>query len=200
MAKSSERRESKRKSRRAPGGGELDVALALMHFGFRKMIEEPDRLLSLRGFGRVHHRVLFFVARRPGLSVGELLSILDVTKQSLHRPMQELARAGLLDRRSPEENRRIKCLYLTRAGQAFENRLSGIQRELFRRVFRRQGPAAQSGFRAVLSDLGEGRAAVVLNGKSHLSVHRTRNRLRPDARPAKGERSPRTGPSRLRMP
>src|SRR4051812_37209565 len=74
----------------------LNLALALMHFGFRKMIEEPDRLLSQRGFGRVHHRVLFFVARRPGLSVGELLAILDITKQSLHRPMQDLLRAALL--------------------------------------------------------------------------------------------------------
>jgi len=72
---------------------ELTLAIALMHFGFRKMIEEPDRLLARRGFGRVHHRVLFFVARRPGLSVGELLAILDVSKQSLHRPMQDLLRA-----------------------------------------------------------------------------------------------------------
>ncbi|HEY3595156.1 MAG TPA: helix-turn-helix domain-containing protein, partial [Polyangiaceae bacterium] len=68
---------------------ELDLALALMYFAFRKMIEEPDRLLELRGLGRVHHRVLFFVTRRPGLSVGELLSILAVSKQSLHEPMQK---------------------------------------------------------------------------------------------------------------
>jgi DNA-binding MarR family transcriptional regulator len=143
---------------------ELNLALLLMHFGFRKMIEEPDRLLSRRGFGRVHHRVLFFVARRPGMSIGDLLSTLDVTKQSLHRPMLDLVRAGLLEARLDPQSRRIKRLYLTRGGQRFEDQLSGIQRKLFGRVFGRQGRAAEVGFRSVLHDLGEGRAAAVLGG------------------------------------
>jgi DNA-binding MarR family transcriptional regulator len=144
--------------------GDLNLALALMHFGFRKMIEEPDRLLSRRGFGRVHHRILFFVARRPGMSVGDLLSTLDVSKQSLHGPMLALVRAGLLAPRPDPANRRTKRLHLTRAGQRFEDELSGIQRKLFDRVLGRQGRAAEMGFRAVLHDLGEGRAAAVLGG------------------------------------
>jgi DNA-binding MarR family transcriptional regulator len=133
-----------------------------MYFGFRKMIEEPDRLLARKGLGRVHHRVLFFVARRPGLSVGDLLSILAVSKQSLHGPMQRLAASGLLESRPHPKNRRIKRLYLTRDGRTFEHRLSGIQRDLFRRAFRARGRAAEAGFRSVLRDVGEGRAEAVL--------------------------------------
>ena len=136
----------------------LNEALALMHFGFRKMIEEPDRLLSKRGFGRVHHRVLFFVARRPGLSVGELLSILDVSKQSLHRPMQDLLRAGLMSAEPDKENRRQKRLLLTTKGRAYEEKLSGIQRQLFAKIFRSRGPAAEREWRTVMNDLGKGRA------------------------------------------
>jgi len=143
---------------------ELDLALALMYFAFRKMIEEPDRILALRGLGRVHHRVLFFVARRPGLSVGELLSILAVSKQSLHGPMQKLSREGLLESRPHPKNRRIKRLFLTRNGNAFENRLSGIQRDLFRRAFQGRGRSAEKAFRGVLGQVGEGRAEAVLTG------------------------------------
>jgi DNA-binding MarR family transcriptional regulator len=143
---------------------ELDLALALMYFAFRKMIEEPDRLLAVRGLGRVHHRVLFFVARRPGLSVGELLSILAVSKQSLHGPMQKLSREGLLESRPHPKNRRIKRLFLTRDGNAFESRLSGIQRDLFRRAFHTRGRSAETAFRVVLGDVGEGRAEAVLIG------------------------------------
>ncbi len=141
---------------------ELNLALALMHFGFRKMIEEPDRLLSQRGFGRVHHRVLFFIARRAGLSVGELLAILDVTKQSLHRPMQDLLRAGLLVAEPDPKNRRIKRLSLTAAGRSYEDKVSGIQRAMFARIFSTRGPGAEKGWRAVMDQLGEGRADEVL--------------------------------------
>jgi DNA-binding MarR family transcriptional regulator len=140
---------------------QLNEALALMHFGFRKMIEEPDRLLSRRGFSRVHHRIMFFVARRPGLSVGELLQILDVSKQSLHRPMRDLIEAGLLLGRADPDNRRVKRLELTRAGAAYEEKLSGIQRALFARIFSARGAPAESAWREVTNDLGEGRARAI---------------------------------------
>lgn len=143
---------------------DLDLALALMYFAFRKMIEEPDRILARRGLGRVHHRVLFFVARRPGLSVGELLAILAVSKQSLHGPMQKLSRERLVESRPHPNNRRVKRLFLTRDGLAFENQLSGIQRDLFRRAFRAHGRTAEMAFREVLRDVGEGRADAILAG------------------------------------
>jgi DNA-binding MarR family transcriptional regulator len=141
----------------------LNEALALMYFGFRKMIEEPDRLLARRGLGRVHHRILFFVARRPGLSVGELLGILDVTKQSLHRPMRELTQMGLLIAKPDPDNRRLKRLELTSAGAAFEDRLSGIQRDLFARIFEARGRRAEQAWREILNDLGEGLAVSALS-------------------------------------
>jgi len=141
---------------------QLTLDIALMHFAFRKMIEEPDRLLARRGFGRVHHRVLFFVARRPGLSVGELLAIFDVSKQSLHRPMQDFVRARLIDAPLDPDNRRVKKLCLTKKGRDFEAKLSGIQRRLFARAFAARGGTAVRAWRKVMSEIGEGRAEAAL--------------------------------------
>jgi DNA-binding MarR family transcriptional regulator len=72
----------------------LDDALELLHFAFRKTVEAPDRVLAKHGLGRVHHRVLFFVRRRAGLSVGELRAVLAVSKQALPRPPRELHHGG----------------------------------------------------------------------------------------------------------
>jgi DNA-binding MarR family transcriptional regulator len=140
----------------------LNLAVLLMHFAFRKMIEKPDRLLARRNLGRVHHRVLFFVGRRPGLSVGDLLAILDVSKQSLHRPMQDLLRAGLLEASPDPRNRRVKRLRLSAKGRRFEDQLSGVQRRLFARAFAARGRDAERQWRSVMHELGEGRAEAVL--------------------------------------
>jgi DNA-binding MarR family transcriptional regulator len=148
-----------------PSGEErLTLALALIHFAFRKIIQEPDRLLARRGLGRVHHRVLFFVARRPGLSIGDLLATLDVSKQSLHRPMQDLLRAGMLEATVDPKNHRVKRLRLTAKGRGFEAKLSGIQRRLFARAFEKGGAVAERHWCVIMRELGDGRAETALSG------------------------------------
>ena len=52
------------------------------------------------GFGRAHHRVIYFVGRHPGMTVGELLAILEITKQSLARVLGQLMREGFIVQRT----------------------------------------------------------------------------------------------------
>ena len=59
--------------------------IELFFFAYRDFVGDADRLLEAYGFGRAHHRVLYFVTRRPGLTIAELLEILRITKQSLNR-------------------------------------------------------------------------------------------------------------------
>jgi DNA-binding MarR family transcriptional regulator len=126
---------------------ELDDALALMHFGFRAIIADADRALARRGFGRVHHRVLYFVRRNERITVGDLVRVLGVTKQALHRPLSELVAAKLIARAADAENRRFVHLSLTRAGAAFEEKLSGMQRRHFAAAFASVGAANERGWR-----------------------------------------------------
>ena len=55
---------------------ELNEAWRVMHFALRAVIAEPDRILATRGLTRMHHRILFFVAHTPGMSVGGLQATL----------------------------------------------------------------------------------------------------------------------------
>ena len=80
----------------------LRRAIEELYFGYRAFTALPDKMLAQRGLGRTHHRVLYFVRRDPGISIGELLAVLEVTKQAIHRPIKDLEERGLLiDRRRP---------------------------------------------------------------------------------------------------
>jgi DNA-binding MarR family transcriptional regulator len=127
--------------------------LALLHFAFRAVVSGPDAVLARRGLGRVHHRILFFVARAPAMSVGELTAVLGITKQALHRPLQELVRGKLVELRPDPMSGRVRRLRLTATGAALERRLSGEQRRLFADAFRQAGPSAAAGWRAVMHAL-----------------------------------------------
>jgi len=130
-----------------------DDAPALLFFAFRALTAEPDRILAERGLGRVHHRILYFIARRPGVRVGELLETLGVSKQALNRPLQQLILQQLVAPRVPPENRRTKELRLSAAGARLERRLTGSQRRRFRRAFAGCGDAAEAGWREVMRRL-----------------------------------------------
>ncbi len=60
---------------------ELNRALEAMHFGFRAMTYKPDQRLAELDLTRIHHRILYFVARNPGFSVNDLLGVMRVSKQ-----------------------------------------------------------------------------------------------------------------------
>ncbi len=125
-------------------GEALDQAQELLFFAFRNLTAEPDRVLAERGLSRVHHRILYFVRRNHGLGPGELLAILQVSKQALSRPLRELAAQGLLLGEAVPENRRRKRLTLTPAGLRLERRLSELQRRRFAEAFSASPTAARS--------------------------------------------------------
>jgi DNA-binding MarR family transcriptional regulator len=136
----------------------LDEALEILFFAFRGITAEPDRVLAERGLSRVHHRILYFVRRHPGIRPGALLGILRVSKQALSKPLRDLVRQELVAATVPPENRRTKALRLTAAGARLERRLSGLERRRFSRAFRGAGPAGARGWREVMRRLAARRS------------------------------------------
>jgi DNA-binding MarR family transcriptional regulator len=134
----------------------LNAALLLMHFGYRALIQGPDRLLARHGLSRVHHRILFCVGRNPGLTVGDLLATLRVTKQAMNAPLRRLIQDGWISAEPPPENRRQKRLHLTERGAELEHALSGDQRDRFARIFAQVGPGAEAHWREVMRLMAEG--------------------------------------------
>ncbi|MGD9914044.1 MAG: MarR family winged helix-turn-helix transcriptional regulator [Rhizobiaceae bacterium] len=91
--------------------------IEMLFFAYRDFTSDPDQILEEYGFGRAHHRVLHFVNRRPGLTVAELLEVLQITKQSLARVLKQLIDAGHIVQVQGPRDRRQRELYPTAKGR-----------------------------------------------------------------------------------
>ena len=74
---------------------EIRKVIELMFFSYRDFTSGPDRVLEQIKFGRAHHRVIYFVGKRNNLTIKELLKILQITKQSLSRVLNQLVKEHL---------------------------------------------------------------------------------------------------------
>lgn len=128
----------------------LRKGIEAMFFAYRGFTLDPDRILQDMDYGRAHHRAVHFIHRAPGTTVGNLLDILGVTKQSLNRVLRSLFDDGLVEARVGRKDRRERHLYLTEKGAALERSLSDAQRARMRSAYRAAGPEAVAGFRMVL--------------------------------------------------
>jgi DNA-binding MarR family transcriptional regulator len=166
-----------------PGAGllflreeELRLAQDMIFFALRDLTQAPDAILAEFGYGRAHHRTLHWIARKPNLTVGELLSILGITKQSLTRVLGPLIREGFVAQIAGRIDRRQRLLSLTEKGAELERKLYEAQRERLVAAYREAGGPAVDGFRRVL------RGMTLQQGKDYLDSLETH-------RAAKGPRA-----------
>jgi DNA-binding MarR family transcriptional regulator len=129
---------------------EVRQGIELLFYAYRDFTAEPDAMLARDGFGRAHHRVIYFVGRHPHMSVSELLGILQITKQSLSRVLGQLVHQGYIQQRTGKADRRQRLLELTAKGVELERQLSENQRQRIARAFSEAGPQAVEGFRKVM--------------------------------------------------
>lgn len=132
---------------------ELRQGIELLYFAYRGFTEEPDAILADYGFGRAHHRVIYFVGRRPGITVSELLATLRITKQSLSRVLGQLIDDAFVTQRPGVRDRRQRLLELTPKGIDLERLLTEKQRARIAAAYKEAGPEAVEGFRKVMLGL-----------------------------------------------
>lgn len=122
---------------------ELDI-IELLFFSYRDFVGDADRRLAADGFGRAHHRVLYFVSRNPGMTVAGLLDLLRITKQSLNRVLKELLEKNYVTQREGEADRRQRLLHVTEAGAALAHELAVLQSERVNRALEKCAPGARA--------------------------------------------------------
>jgi DNA-binding MarR family transcriptional regulator len=136
--------------------------IELLFFAYRDFVGEPDRLLERHSFGRAHHRVIHFINRHPGLTVAELLDILEITKQSLARVLKDLIQGDFVEQKAGSEDRRQRRLSLTPKGAALADALAAMQDQRIGRAIAAIGPEHRpiiARFLAELIDKERGRSS-----------------------------------------
>jgi DNA-binding MarR family transcriptional regulator len=142
---------------------EIRAAQDLLFFAYRDFTNAADVVLEELGLGRAHHRVLHYVGRNAGMSVGELLVILRITKQSLARVLGALVDEGYVAQVQGRTDRRQRLLALTPKGEELERRLFERQRERLVHAYREAGASAVDGFRRVMRGIMDEEARAYLD-------------------------------------
>ena len=124
---------------RSSEGFRIDMVEHLF-FAYRDFINDPDLVLEEIGFGRAHHRVLYFVNRTPGIRVAELLEILNITKQSLARVLKQLIESEHISQHSSPDDGRARLLFPTQKGRNLALALSQTQCRRIERALSELGP------------------------------------------------------------
>jgi DNA-binding MarR family transcriptional regulator len=133
--------------------GDIRRGVELMYFGYSHLTRSIDAGLSEIGLGRAHHRALYFIARQPDLTVSELLRLLNITKQSLSRVMQDLSSRAFIEIVAGQNDRRQRHLRLTEGGRAMEAELFTQLESKMANAYRTGDNSAISGFWHVLEGL-----------------------------------------------
>lgn len=163
------------------GEGESDLAhdtldetafIELLFFAYRDFVSDPDELLREYGFGRAHHRVVHFVARNPGISVAELLDILQITKQSLARVLKQLIETGFVQQQQGAQDRRQRLLFATEKGMQLFNKLREPQSRRIRNALQGLDVRDRAGAERFLSYLiNEDERSTALRLSKAVPVH-----------------------------
>ena len=131
---------------------EIRKIIELMFFSYRDFTSGPDKILEKINFGRAHHRVIYFVGKQNNLTIKELLSILQITKQSLSRVLNQLVKEKYIIL-SMGDDKRTKKLMLSKKGQELEKRLSSIQITKIYNIIKEFNEIDINGFKKVLHSM-----------------------------------------------
>lgn len=125
----------------------------LLLFAHKSHLNRADEALDALGLGRAHHRALYFIHRKPDVSIADLLLLLGVTKQSLSRVLRLLIDRGYVRQRVGDRDRRQRLLALTQSGEALETSLFLELRENMARAYTASGPRAVKGYWTLMQNL-----------------------------------------------
>lgn len=141
---------------------EMRYSIELLFFAYRDFTAEADKILEARDLGRAHHRVIYFVGRQPGISISELLMILNITKQSLARVLNRLVDDGYVHLEQGKDDKRQRLLSLTSKGHELEGELTMVQKKRFAKAYKDAGFDSVDGFLTVMQNMLDDQTRVLL--------------------------------------
>jgi DNA-binding MarR family transcriptional regulator len=143
---------------------ELTRGLELLDFAHRALVAEPERVLAGLSLGRHHQRLIHFIGREPGITMVQLLDLLQLSKQSTSRLLKELVAKGLIAQQPNPRDRRQRLLELTERGRQLDEQLTRRLRRRLASAYRAAGAEAVAGYHKVLLGLVDERVRRHLHG------------------------------------
>lgn len=125
---------------------ELIHALTLFLLAHLQLAGSADRELEPLNMHRTHHRILYFCARCPGHTVGDLVRTLRLTPQAVQAPMKMLVKKGWIEQRRSTIDKRQRQLFITPLGREMHRQIAHKQFAILSEARQSVGEQAFTGF------------------------------------------------------
>jgi len=130
--------------------------IQLLFYAYRETYSDPKQILVKRSFGLAHLRTLNLIEGNPGISLGELIFKLKITKQSINRVLQDLIKSKMVKQVKDKNDTRKKNLYLDKEGKLFFERVYETQKKRVFNALKKSDPDSVIKFKEVLKKIING--------------------------------------------
>ena len=99
---------------------------------YRDTFSDSKTILNKYSLGIAHNKVLHILSTYKGITIGELLNKLKITKQSLNRILRDLIKINVITFKKDVKDTRVKHVYLNEKGEKiFEEIFSKQKRRIY---------------------------------------------------------------------
>ena len=99
---------------------------------YRDTFSDSKSVLNKYSLGIAHNKVLHIVSTYKGITIGELLAKLKITKQSLNRILRDLIKIDVITFKKGSKDTRVKHVYLNEKGEKiFEEIFSKQKKRIY---------------------------------------------------------------------
>ena len=130
--------------------------IQLLFYAYRETFSDPKEILSKKFFGPAHLRALNLIERHPGISLGELMFKLKITKQSLNRVLRELIKSKMIKQVKDHNDTRRRNLFLNKEGKIFFETVYNAQKKRIFNALKNSEPESVVKFKEVLKKIING--------------------------------------------
>ena len=103
-----------------------------LFLSYRDTFSDSKSVLDKYSLGIAHNKVLHILSAYEGITIGELLNNLKITKQSLNRILRDLIRNDLIIFKKDLKDTRVKHVYLNNRGKKiFEEIFSKQKKRIY---------------------------------------------------------------------
>ena len=130
--------------------------IQLLYYAYRETYSDPKEILSKKFFGPAHLRTLNLIESNPGISLGELIYKLKITKQSINRVIRDLLKSKMIKQQKDDIDTRKKKLYLDKEGKIFFDIIYKKQKKRIFNALKSSEPESVIKFKEVLKKIING--------------------------------------------
>ncbi len=100
-----------------------------LFLSYRDTFSDSKTVLNKYSLGIAHNKVLHILSTYKGITIGELLNKLKITKQSLNRILRDLIKIDVIKFKKDEKDTRVKHVYLNEKGEKIFDEIFSKQKK-----------------------------------------------------------------------